>query len=542
MKYCPNCGGLYGDDLLMCPKCNCELMLRDAMPMNSGNAGTGAARNTDAARNTGAARGAGAAQGQRAQNGSANGAGYTNRSNGAGGAGYANGSNGAGGAGSAYTRNTQNTQNTTSYQTTTVYYRGPRVLSFYEKTWFIVLCFFLFWPAAIGLIILRIRRNELYNSASTTTYTQGPSYGGNGTGGYGSGPAQTGGSQARPTQTGNAQARPAQAGSTQAYSGGNTSAGYAGTQTSGSYTRSVPPYIPTGKSGVPTTLRLVIGIILLICGFSEMPSAWHYRYYSDFGSTCAAIAFLVVLGAILTGQALMRRGDCAKFEPLINRRGNTRISFIASALNMSESKVRTKLQKLVNKGFLREANNNIAAYISGEYNLVVMTWNGTPIVPIEETMKDELTKKQEEAEKARRAAPMDIEDRYHLVLQDNLPSITDEEVAKSLKNIDRSIRNIGALTKSNAELKDNKSIQNMKTKYIPKAVEYIERYVKPTTSAEMKERLKNMFATLDEAFENIEEQIVRREEFGTDIELDVLKNTLASEGVLDSDFDLNVKK
>ncbi len=494
MKYCPNCNALYGDDLLMCPNCNCELKLKEATPTDSENAGTGTAQSA----------GAGTAQGQRAQNNSAKGTDY------------ANGSNGKSSAGSA---NTRKTQTNTTYQTNNVYYRGPRVLPFYEKTWFIVLCFFCCWPVAIGLIILRIRRNEIYNSAPMSN--AGTQFGGN------------------------AQAGSSQTGSTQAGASGNASAGYevASTQgsTSGSYMRGVPAYIPTGKSGVKTTWRLVVGIFLLICGCSYLPDAWHGRYGSDFGSTCAALALFLCGGAFLTVQALIWRSDCAKFDPLVDHRGNTRLSFLASTLNMPESKVRSKLQTLIRKGFLAEPNNGISAYISGEYNLLVVTWNGNPIVPIEQTMKDEMVKKQAEAEKARRSAPMDIEDRYHLVLEDNIASITDEEVARSLKGIDRSIRNICMLTKSNEDLRDNKSIQNMKAKYIPKAVEYIERYVKPTTSDEMKERLKNMFATLDEAFENIEEQIVRRDEFGTDIELDVLKNTLASEGVLDSDFDLNGK-
>ncbi len=477
MKYCPNCNALYGDDLLMCPKCNCELKLKEAVSTPTDNAGMGAAQSA----------GIDAAQGQRVQNSSANATGYAKESN---------GKNGAGSA------NTRTTQSNATYQTNTVYYRGPRVLPFYEKTWFIVLCVFCCWPVAIGLIILRIRRNEIYNNAPM-----------------------------------------ANAGIP---SGGNASAGYRGASTQGStvgsYMWGVPAYVPTGKSGVKTTWRLVLGIFLLICGCSYLPNILHGRYGSDFGATCAALALFLVGGAFLTVQALIWRSDCTKFDPLVDHRGNTRLSFLASTLNMPESKIRSKLQTLIRKGFLAEPNNGISAYISGEYNLLVMTWNGNPIVPIDQTMKDEMVKKQAEAEKARRSAPMDIEDRYHLVLEDNLSSITDEEVARSLKSIDRSIRNICILTKSNEDLKDNKSIQNMKTKYIPKAVEYIERYVKPTTSDEMKERLKNMFATLDEAFENIEEQIVRRDEFGTDIELDVLKNTLASEGVLDSDFDLNAKK
>ncbi|MCF0144286.1 MAG: hypothetical protein HUJ79_04135 [Firmicutes bacterium] len=49
-----------------------------------------------------------------------------------------------------------------------------------------------------------------------------------------------------------------------------------------------------------------------------------------------------------------------------------------------------------------------------------------------------------------------------------------------------------------------------------------------------------MFVTLAQAFANIEKQLLAHNDADTEIDIEILRQTLEREGMLDSDFDIKV--
>lgn len=287
--------------------------------------------------------------------------------------------------------------------------------------------------------------------------------------------------------------------------------------------------------------KLVWGIICIVCGMSCF-SGLSQTSTSEASDIALEGLVLLGVGIMLTCMYISQSNWCNKLEPLIDNRGNTKISFIASRLNKTESKVAKKLQKLINKGFLSEPKLGIGAYINGEYGLVVMTRNGQPIVPIEKTMAREFEARREKEERARENFMRDnstIEQRFHMLVEDSAKLMKDSEVVDYLKSMDESIINIKRLVDESPEDADNKNVQNMRTKYIPSTIELIEKYAKRTTSADTQNEIKGMFATLSKAFANLEKQLAEKEDMDTEIDIEVMRQTLAREGLLDSDFDLD---
>ncbi len=287
--------------------------------------------------------------------------------------------------------------------------------------------------------------------------------------------------------------------------------------------------------------KLVFGIICIVCGLSCF-SGISQMSTEEAGGIALEGLVLLVLGIVLTCMYISQSSWCTKLEPLIDNRGNTRISYIASSLQMDEAKVRKKLQKLINKGFLSEPELGIGAYINGEYGLVVMTRNGQPIVPIEKTMATEFEAKRQREENMRESMRFDsytVEQKFHMLVEDSEKLMKDEEVVNYLKSMDKSISNIKRLVDESPEEADNKNVQNMRSKYIPSTIELIEKYARRTTSADTRNEIKGMFSTLSKAFANIEKQLVEKDDMDTEIDIEVMRQTLAREGLLDSDFDLD---
>lgn len=512
MKICPNCASLYGDDLYLCPKCNCELNIQGDSFAQSGTSEKGTNGKTMPS------SGSSPKQPTHSSSRTRSGGKSTERSA------KTSGPRNSGKCGTgSQSRPKQSATDATAFRSAD---ESPfdipvkRVLSFYEQTWFIVLAFICCWPVGLALIGVRIYRNNAFETSMRNRMRNTDTVRNTNAGRTGSSPS----GEAKNSTGGGAK-------SFETSSNGN----------SGSVQSApMPSNLPViGKKRNIGSGRMTGGIILLILGFAGLLGS------NGEASTMVGSAIIFLLpGIILTVQGKTQKDDCLRFEPLIDNRGNTRLDFIASNLHMTKYDVRTRLQKLINKGFLSEPLNGIAAYINGDYELVVMTYNGAPIVPVEETMKQEIANQQAEEKAAKRSA-MSATERYHVTMEEILPKITDDEVANILRKIDGKIRNIdmlmGKTSGENLSAGINKNVENMRKKYIPKTIELMERYVKPTTTTEMKSQIKKMFQTLEEAFVNIEEQIVAQDEMGADIEMEILRRSLESDGVLDSDFELDQK-
>ena len=292
----------------------------------------------------------------------------------------------------------------------------------------------------------------------------------------------------------------------------------------------------SGNKGDYATAKKVGGVICLIMGAVGIGNIFDAYDVSSMIADAIVGAALIILGVwLFTGGkdgSLMKR-DWAKFEAVIDNRGNTRISDIAERLGMKETKTATKLQKMINNGFLRDEENGISAYINGKYDLLVMTKDGVPFVPVEDTMAEEI-------EKERKKSAKTPDDKLLLAIEETLKTETNDDMKDFLKRVEHSVININKLIKQEPSLAEKKSIVNLKNSYIPQAHELLDKYERSTTSDEMKHQITGMFSTFAQAFENIEKQLIKRDETDTELDIDILKQTLEREGLLDSDFDIKL--
>ena len=383
---------------------------------------------------------------------------------------------------------------------------GSRHVDWYESLWFIIVTIICgIWPISIAMIALRVYRNSIFQTVQPQgQYKPGGQQG-------------QGQSQYKPGAGQQAGARPEGADESMMY---HTSA--------------------TGKTrGIG---KMILGSLLgglgLIC-LAAIPGMEKDLVLMDI----VVSAIFIIPGALLIGNFLGSNKDWHRYEALINNRGNTRIDLIAAKIGRKVSRVRTDLQKMINKGFLTERENGISAYIDGEYDLVVMTKNGKPIVPVEQTMADDIAKQkakeQAAAEKARRDAAVSPEDKFIIVLDDAAEMATDADTIGYLKRMKKSMVNIKKMLADSPKDNDRKSIQKMKDQYIPSTIEMIQKYLDSATSESMKNEIKGMLSTMATAYKNIEKQLQQQDDIDTGIDIEVMRQTLARDGLLDPDF--NVK-
>lgn len=385
---------------------------------------------------------------------------------------------------------------------------GTRHIDWYESLWFIIITILCgIWPVSIAMIALRVYRNSIFQ----TVQPQGDYVPG---GQQGQGQP---GQQAKPGAGQQAGARPEGADQSMMY---HTSA--------------------TGKTrGVgKMILGSLLGGIGLIC-LAAIPGMDPDLVLMDVAMSAA----FIIPGAILIGNFLGSNKDWHRYEALINNRGNTRIDMIASKVGRKVGRVRMDLQKMINKGFLTERENGISAYIDGEYDLVVMTKDGKPIVPVEQTMAEDIAKQKAKeaaaADKARREAAVSPEDKFIIVLDDAAGMTDDVDTIGYLKRMKKSMVNIKKMLADNPEDNERKSIQKMKDQYIPSTIEMIQKYLDSATSEQMKSEIKGMLSTMATAYKNMEKQLQQKDDIDTGIDIEVMRQTLARDGLLDPDF--NVK-
>ncbi len=283
-------------------------------------------------------------------------------------------------------------------------------------------------------------------------------------------------------------------------------------------------------------MLIIVGIIL----FSQFDN--HSRY--------SIIMVIISLGLIVEGilllivssrkKSLVRKWT--RYETLIDVHGNTRLSSISKYTGEKLPRVARCLQKMINHGYLDDPIRGLSAYIDKQYKLLVVTLDGEPIVPIEETMSEEIRIQRQqaeaEAERDRRSRPIEIEEKFLLLLDDAIKEIDDIEVVEQFESMKSSIVNIGKLIKEDPKLSEHDDIKNLRNSYIPSTVKLIDKYQKSTVSRDTRFEIKGMFVTIARAFDNIDKKLMAKGDLATEVDIDVLKQTLMRDGLFDSDFEL----
>jgi len=248
----------------------------------------------------------------------------------------------------------------------------------------------------------------------------------------------------------------------------------------------------------------------------------------------AGLTMLWIILAILLHVTIKRRQTkWSNYEALINWEGNTSLDYIAQNTGYPKDKVVKDLQFMIDKKFLIGPKENLGAYIDIHNDLLVMTEFGTgkPLEPVEDAIK------RKKAQEKIRNESDSIKTIRQAVLE-----ISDEEMRDCLFELSGSIGKIEKKLKENPELEKMDIVRKFDETYLPRTLDLIEKYRKGDGSPETMAKIKETLGICAEAFDNIEESIYNRESEDTLADIEVIKQLLAREGFLDSDFQIPTPK
>ena len=303
-----------------------------------------------------------------------------------------------------------------------------------------------------------------------------------------------------------------------------------------------------GKSGW-TMASLITGILFVLTAVmsTDVPEM-------RMGIGVAGVILLLIAGIsklVLSAKAKRIR----TYEAKINKKGNTSIDELAAYVGKPFSKVADDLQAMIADGFFPEA------YVDINNRLLVMTKNGEPL--------EDPARSAAENKKAKRKAARE-EGVVPESLDDLITMTDDPEIKKKLKELRAVTKKIDARVEEVPELE--KQVKDFREKYYPEVVRLTDEYnekiadmgkletEKPkeevTTdasgapvlntnpnylqeqAAEIKKQLISLIDSVTEASENLLERLHEDDIMDISTDIQRLQTTLASKGLLDSDFDL----
>ena len=301
-----------------------------------------------------------------------------------------------------------------------------------------------------------------------------------------------------------------------------------------------------GKSGW-TIAGLALGVLFLMsaAGSGDDPT---------FRLQCAAVGAAFLAASGITKLITSRKGKLIRtYESKINMNGNTSIDELAAAVGKSFEKTADDLQQMIVDGFFGEA------YIEINNRLLVMTRNGQPIESVEKSAAMN-NKARRKAGKAK--APESLDD---------LIAITDDaEIKSKLKTLRTITKKIDERVEAVPELE--KQVKDFREKYYPEVVRLTDEYndkiadmgklpgasskeevsvdssgapvlnTNPSylddQAKEIKSQLISLIDSVTEASENLLEKLLEDDIMDITTDIKMLQTTLASKGLLDSDFDI----
>ena len=302
-----------------------------------------------------------------------------------------------------------------------------------------------------------------------------------------------------------------------------------------------------GKSGW-TMASLITGLLFLMSAAGSSDTPEMRLAFGAVGVILLAIAGVMKL--VLSTRAKRIR----TYEAKINKKGNTSIDDLAAYVGKPFSKVADDLQAMIADGFFPEA------YVDINNRLLVMTRNGEPIESVERSAA--------ENKKARRKAGR--EGMAPESLDDLIAMTDDTEIKGKLKSLRTITKKIDARVEEVPELE--KQVKDFREKYYPEVVRLTDQYnekiadmgkigtEKPkeevTTDASgapvlntnpnyleeqaaaIKTQLISLIDSVTEASENLLERLHEDDIMDITTDIQRLQTTLASKGLLDSDFDI----
>ena len=260
-------------------------------------------------------------------------------------------------------------------------------------------------------------------------------------------------------------------------------------------------------------------------------------------------AALAALGAGLKIFSNSRAKRIRAYESRINYKGNTSLDELAELVGRPVEKVADDLQQMIVAGFFPNA------YIDFKNRLLVMTKNGEPLESVEKTAAANRTAKRKAA-RDKGVVPESIDD---------LITMTDDsEIKTKLRTLRTITKKIDKRIEERPDLTDQ--VKEFREKYYPEVVRLTDEYNEKIANlgreakeeninesplemnanpnyleeqaAEIKKQLITLIDSVAEASENLLEKLHEDDIMDISTDIKSLQTTLASKGLLDSDFDL----
>lgn len=263
-------------------------------------------------------------------------------------------------------------------------------------------------------------------------------------------------------------------------------------------------------------------------------------------SLTALIAPLIFLlpGLFLLWTAKRQVDRWDQYEAIIDNRGNTSLSLIARKMGLPEKRVIADLQEMIHSDFFIGPNYNIEAYVDAEHDMLVMASNGQPLRPVPDRPEREEAQqtaqrqagaqaKQEQDEEITEEEFKEVELTDLEQIQQAIARTKDDDVRAYLYGLEGSVRRIDERMQDEPELMQKMSIKRLYKYYLPQILELIDKYQDPDTSAELKAQIKDALQTSAGALANIEADLLEREQMDAEVDIEVLKNMFAQDGLLD---------
>ena len=306
-----------------------------------------------------------------------------------------------------------------------------------------------------------------------------------------------------------------------------------------------------GKSASALTITIAAAIFLLFAvvsrGASMKMTSWLI------GAILLVVGFVINLGA--KKQAKRIRA----YEATADRDGNTSIYDLAAAAGRGDiEKAVADLQLMISKGFFG------GAYIDKENMMLVMTKDGKAIESVEESAAADKSARRKAA-RAKGLAPQNIDDL--LLMTDDEDIKAKLAILKGLtEKIDKKVQETAPRKDEQGKNKTSleKQVKEFKEQYFPAVVQMTDNYntniaklegennreTKPdfevavTALADeakgIKDKLLDTIESVIEASENLIERLYEEDILDITTDITSLKTTLASRGLLDSDFDIKL--
>mgnify|MGYP004447011143 FL=1 len=257
---------------------------------------------------------------------------------------------------------------------------------------------------------------------------------------------------------------------------------------------------------------------------------------------------LLVIAAVLKLMKNSKAKRIRYYESMVNKNGNTVLFDISSKINRPVAKVADDLQEMIALGFFPNAFVDVAD------GLLVMTdENGEPLVPISDTVA---ANKRDKRKKARASGkvPNSIDD---------LITMTDDsDIKDKLKALEAVTDKINKRVEERPDLADQ--VKEFSEKFYPEVVRLTDEYnekianldavdnIRDKSETEIrveedsladqargiKKQIIKLIDNVIEASENLLEKLHEDDIMDIETDIQALKNKIAREGLMDSDFDI----